>query len=300
MAPQGALFLDYKEYLMVARRLSLATITVYTQVVKGFLTFLDEKNIDLATVTSDILTHFLRDDAKSGRTISKEISALKSFFSYLIENSTIKENPTLLLDTPRIGNSFFKSVAYDEVEAILEAIDTSTQNPLCMRDKALFELMYSCGLRVSELISLQVSDYKVKERLLFVHGKGDVERIVPVGEVAHEELTYYLEHVRDSLVNNHIHNHTLFIGRRGSKLTRQAVSKRFSTYCKIANVEASVHTLRHSFASHLLRGGADLRSVQELLGHKDIRTTQIYIHSETEDIYQQYRSYHPLGEKDKA
>lgn len=294
------LFLDYKEYLMVARRLSRATIDVYTHLVLRFLLFIEDQKVAIKDIHRKDLTLFLADNEKSGRTISKEISALKSFFSYLTEHSLIEENPTLLLEAPRIGNSFFKSVAYDEVESILEAIDTSTTDPLLLRDKALFELIYSCGLRVSELINLQVSDYKEKERLLFVQGKGDIQRFIPVGEVAHELLTYYIEHVRGTLIHNHIHNHTLFIGRRGTKLTRQGVSKRFSTYCQIAGVSASVHTLRHSFASHLLRGGADLRSVQELLGHKDIRTTQIYIHSLSEDVYQQYRTYHPFGQKDEA
>jgi len=291
-------FFDYKEYLMVARRLSEATIDVYTHLIYHFLTFLEEGELDIIDVKSENITHFFADSLKNGRTISKEISALHSFFSYLIDVSYIRDNPTDLLDSPKIGNSFFKSVAYDEVDSILQSIDITTNDPLMIRDRALFELIYSCGLRISELISLQVSDYKEKERLLFIHGKGDVQRFSPVGEVAHELLMYYLEHSRRVLMCNHIHNHTLFIGRRGEKLTRQAISKRFASYCQKVGVRASVHTLRHSFASHLLRGGADLRSVQELLGHKDIRTTQIYIHSQTEDMYQQYRMYHPDGQKD--
>jgi integrase/recombinase XerD len=293
------LFLDYKEYVMVARRLSEATIDVYTHLIYHFLTFIEEQKLDVKRIKSEDISKFFSDSVKSGRTISKEISALHSFFSYLLEISLITEDPTSLLDSPKIGNSFFKSVSYDEVDTVLQSIDISSGDPLMIRDRALFELIYSCGLRISELISLKVGDYKEKERLLFIQGKGDVQRFSPVGEVAHELLIYYLEHSRNILLHNHIHNHTLFIGRRGETLTRQAISKRFASYCKKVGVKASVHTLRHSFASHLLRGGADLRSVQELLGHKDIRTTQIYIHSQTEDMYQQYRTYHPDGQKDE-
>ncbi len=153
---------------------------------------------------------------------------------------------------------------------------------------------------MSELINLKVGDYHEKEGLLSVKGKGDVQRLIPVGEIAVELLHLYLEKSRNILKGNHIHNHTLFIGRRGNMLTRQAVWKRFSTLLRNCSGESKVHTLRHSFASHLLRGGADLRSVQELLGHKDIRTTQIYIHSQSEDLYQQFRTFHPDGKKDEV
>lgn len=283
---------------MVAKRVSEATIDVYTRHIYHFLLFLEQEKLEIRTVMSESIASFYSSSDKTNRTVAKELSALRSFFSYLIEDNIRTDNPLEIFESPKVASSFFESVTYDEVEAILDAIDISTKDPLFIRDKAMFELIYSCGLRVSELIHLQVADYREKERLLFVTGKGDVQRLIPVGDISHQLLLLYMNQSRNILIGTHIHNHTLFVGRRGKGLTRQGVWKRFTHYCSIANVEAKVHTLRHSFASHLIRGGADLRSVQELLGHKDIRTTQIYIHSQSEDMYQQYRTFHPDGQKD--
>ncbi len=209
------------------------------------------------------------------------------------------DNPFETIDMPKTKVTIPESVPYEAVVEILKVIDERGDEPLALRDKALFELIYSCGLRVSEACSLTLSDYREGEQLLRVIGKGDKERLVPVGAYAREALGYYLEEVRPSLLNPASQEKHLFLGRRGKPLGRAQVWKRFKAYSTEANVEAKVHTLRHSFASHLLRGGADLRIIQELLGHSDIKTTQIYTHSETEDLLQAYRQYHPEGEPDK-
>ena len=292
---------DYIDYLVVARRVSQATIDVYTREARTYLDYLGKVSLHAKDATTDDLLHYFtssHNENLTKRTISKKLSASRSFHTFLQEVNIREDDPLECIDFPKIEQTYFKSVSYDEVEAIFSAIDISTQDPLRLRDRCMFELIYSCGLRVSELVSLKLSDYDSSERILTVIGKGDVQRSLYVGDVAHELLEQYKHEVRGKLLHNHIGETTLFIGRTGKKLTRQLVHKRFTYYCSLANVEAKVHTLRHSFASHLLRGGADLRSVQELLGHKDIRTTQIYIHSETEDRYQKYRTFHPDGEPD--
>ena len=204
----------------------------------------------------------------------------------------------LLVDMPKQPKVLPRGAGYDAVDAILNVIDISTNDPLAIRDRALFELIYSCGLRVSEVCAVNQADYHRDKRIISVIGKGDKQRILPVGEYAAEALERYIERSRSQLLGTHIHEQRLFVGRRGKPLTRALVWKRFKEYCSLAGVDAKVHTLRHSFASHLLRGGADLRTVQELLGHSDIRTTELYTHTDTEALLQSYRQFHPEGEPD--
>ncbi|MGD1833210.1 MAG: tyrosine-type recombinase/integrase [Sphaerochaetaceae bacterium] len=297
------LILDYIDYLVVARRVSRATIDVYSHEAVNYLEYLRKISKDVKSSSTDDVLAFLTSHEGQQlhkRTISKKISASRSFHRYLIEMKVRKDDPLESIDVPTIEQTYFKSVSYDDIEAIFAAIDTTEGDLLKIRDRCLFELIYSCGLRVSELISLKVTDYNRRERVLTVIGKGNMQRTLFVGDIAHEMLGHYRDEIRPRLLGSNRGEPALFVGRRGKALTRQLVHKRFKYYCALAGVNATVHTLRHSFASHLLRGGADLRSVQKLLGHKDIKTTQIYIHSETEDKYQRYRTYHPDGESDKV
>lgn len=293
---------EFNDYLFIEKRNSKATASLYTAEVERYLKFLNSKNISVKEVTSEeALTYFVA-RAKgdlSSRTQAKNMSALRSFHRFLTESGVRLDNPFETIDMPKTKVTILESVPYEAVVEILKVIDERGDEPLALRDKALFELIYSCGLRVSEACSLTLSDYREGEQLLRVIGKGDKERLVPVGAYAREALGYYLEEVRPSLLNPASQEKHLFLGRRGKPLGRAQVWKRFKAYSTEANVEAKVHTLRHSFASHLLRGGADLRIIQELLGHSDIKTTQIYTHSETEDLLQAYRQYHPEGEPDK-
>jgi integrase/recombinase XerD len=299
----SALLEEFRDYLVVDRRVSSATIAVYTAEITRYLTFLRSRKITVEEASAEHITSFLiqrsTQDGISQRTQGKNMSALKSFHRYLNDVSIREDDPTVLIDMPKMPQTLPISVSYDAVDAILAVIDTTDSAGLGIRDKALFELVYSCGLRISEVCSLQISDYLHDDRLLRVVGKGDKERMVPVGDYAQKALDTYLMESRPKLLGVHIHERSLFIGRRGKGLTRALVWKRFKSYCELAGVDAKVHTLRHSFASHLLRGGADLRIVQELLGHSDIRTTQIYTHSDTEDLLQTYRRFHPEGEPDK-
>lgn len=299
----AALLEDYRDYLVVDRRVSSATVEVYNAEIARYLAFIRSHQVSVEEASSDHVVAYLisrsSQDGISQRTQGRNMSALKSFHRYLNESAIRTDDPTPLIDMPKLPKTLPKSVSYDAVDAILAVIDTTDSSGLGIRDKALFELVYSCGLRVSEVCNLQVSDYRHEDKLLRVVGKGDKERLVPVGSYAREALESYLSQVRPTLVGPNIQEQTLFLGRRGKPLTRALVWKRFKSYCALAGVDAKVHTLRHSFASHLLRGGADLRTVQELLGHSDIRTTQIYTHSDTEDLLQSYRRFHPEGEPDK-
>lgn len=297
----AALLEDYKDHLVVDRRLSSATVDVYSSEISRYLVHIRSLGTSVEQVSVDQMVSYLLDrsshDGISQRTQARNMSALKSFHRFLNDSSIRDDDPTSMIDMPKLPVVLPHSVSYDAVDAILAVIDTSDN--LGLRDKAMFELIYSCGLRVSEVCTLRVSDYREASNLLKVIGKGDKERLVPVGSYAQDALDVYLRDVRPKLAGPRLQEQTLFLGRRGKPLTRALVWKRFKAYCSMAGVDAKVHTLRHSFASHLLRGGADLRTVQELLGHSDIRTTQIYTHTDTEDLLQTYRRFHPDGEPDK-
>ncbi|MFA5513410.1 MAG: tyrosine recombinase [Sphaerochaetaceae bacterium] len=292
---------DYRDYLLVQRRVSKATAEIYTRLALNYLLFLEQNNFSLKESALEELSLFLIDkgfkENISVATQSKNISALRSFYNYLLEIGMVTTNSVDLIERPKTVPKVPSSASSNEIDKILGVIETD--NDLGIRDYALFELIYSCGLRISEAVNLKVSDYIADEQLLRVIGKGDKERLVPIGEVALEKLNLYLKTARVNLLKANINEERLFVGRRAEPLNRRSVWKRFKYYCEMANVEAKVHTLRHSFATHLLRGGADLRSVQELLGHSDIRTTQIYTHADTEELLQLYRTYHPQGEADK-
>lgn len=296
-----ALLEDFRDYLSVERRVSAATVAVYGAQAVRYLGFLERNDLAPENVMARDIGRYLVehsvDAGISSRTQAKNISALRSFHRFLIDSGMREDNPVDLIDMPKLPLSLPASVSYDAVERLLSVIDSN--DSLGVRDIALFELTYSCGLRVSEVCSLQLTDYREAQRTVRIIGKGNKERLVPVGDYALQAVGRYLTEVRPLLLGSHIHEKTLFLGRRGKPLTRALVWKRFKAYCEQAGVDAKVHTLRHSFASHLLRGGADLRSVQELLGHSDIRTTQIYTHADTEDLLQSYRQFHPDGEPDK-
>jgi len=292
---------EFADYLTVEKRVSLATVELYTKEATRYLTFLEKRQILLKEADFKIVTDYLilrkTESNLSSRTEAKNISALNSFYHFLQENENVTINPLSLIDLPKLPTKIPQSVSYNAIEELLSVIDTS--NALGLRDYALFELIYSCGLRVSEAITINLSDYNSNEKSLRIVGKGDKERIVPVGQLAIKAIDVYLKNSRPTLISDKLKSSALFLGRRGEPLNRASVWKRFKEYAKLANVDAKVHTLRHSYASHLLRGGADLRSVQELLGHSDIRTTQIYTHTDTEDLLQIFRATHPKGEKDK-
>ncbi|HPY11594.1 MAG TPA: tyrosine-type recombinase/integrase [Sphaerochaeta sp.] len=283
---------EYEMYLSLERRLSKATIAIYTSELSLFL----EAGHDIDTVSMQEVQAYVVQQAQrrslSGRSVAKLLSALRSFFTYLQTKGARSDNPVSLLPRPKEGMRLPDVASVDEVERLLATIDDS--DALGLRDRALFELIYSCGLRISEACSLSVSHYH--KDAVTVLGKRNKMRRIPVGDVARLWVDAYLEESRPTLVGPHLGEKTLFVGRRGEGLTRQAVHKRFTAYAKAADLDITVHTLRHSYATHMLAGGADLRSVQQLLGHSDIKTTQIYTHVDTGALQAAYERFHPSGE----
>jgi len=301
-ASDGVLLMDYKDYLTVERRVCTATVAVYAAEAQRYLAYLSSQSLDYETCDVQGVIGYLVFRSSLGvlsqRTQARNISSLRSFHRFLADSRIREDNPVELLESPRLPRKIPRAASYDTVDGVLAIIDENEPTGLGYRDRTMFELIYSCGLRVSEACSLEVRDYLQDQHLLRVVGKGDKERIVPVGEIASSYLDTYLATCRSRLLGKRFQEKALFVGRRGEALSRALVWKRFKHYCSLAGIDAKVHTLRHSFATHMLRGGADLRSVQELLGHSDIRTTQIYTHTTTEDLQQAYRTFHPDGESD--
>ena len=290
MTIQGLLDQFYADLILVSRS-SEMTAQTYRISAQEFLEWLVEQRIKLHDVTAQNLTYFLmkrKTDGNAELTLAKDISALRAFGEYLVRKNYWTENQALLLDRPKAGRHLPKVLSVEQTEQLLSCIDTSS--PLGIRDDALFELIYSCGLRISEACTLKVANVHFEEKLILVHGKGDKERIVPFGEIAAKKLKKYIEEVRPGLVKGR-NISEVFVNYKGEPISRKGVWKRFQEMEALSGVKAKVHTLRHSFATHLLAGGADLRSVQELLGHSDLSTTTIYTHvtdTQLEDAHKKY------------
>jgi len=282
-------------YLAAERRLSPTTVATYATEVRSFLAFLHQQGRNAAQsqvkdVADWIGSRQVRDT--DARTLAKAASAVRSFFRFLVLEGRMEANPARLLDPPRLSMRIPLQLPAEKIESLLDACDVT--KPLGIRDRALFELIYSCGLRVTEAVQLTVDRVSLPERAVRVMGKGSRERLVPLGNRAAAELQRYLAESRPLLCGSRAVA-TLFLGRTGRKLSRKTVWKAFKRLSEAAGVTGKVHTLRHSFATHLLEGGADLRSVQELLGHADIGTTQIYTHVSQEALKRTHAEFHPRG-----
>lgn len=288
------LLLRFHSDMVSVERLSENSALTYEECAKIFLNWLASEQLKLAAVDPQVLLSYLvwrRTEQNCDElTIAKEISALRALGSYLVRQKFWKENHAMLLDRPRGNRALPKVLSVEQVDRLLGSIDTTT--PLGVRDRALFELIYSCGLRISEAAGLQVSNLHLKERILIVKGKGDKERMIPFGESAKSWLIQYLEEVRPILVGRKVVPE-VFVNYRGEPLSRKGIWKNFKEFEVKAGVFAKVHTLRHSFATHLLAGGMDLRSVQELLGHADLATTTIYTHVDDRQLREGHREYFP-------
>lgn len=232
---------------------------------------------------------------KSPRSLSRYLSAYRQFFRWLVREGKISSDPVALIESPKTGRGLPKALTEAQVESLLAAPDTDT--PLGLRDKAMLELMYATGLRVSELVGLQLSNINLNQGVVRVMGKGQKERLVPIGDEAYESLKSYLSTSRPSLLQGQ-QTDSVFVTTRKSGMTRQAfwyMVRRYADQCGIARNRLSPHTLRHSFATHLLNHGADLRVVQLLLGHSDLSTTQIYTHIAREGLKRMHEAHHPRG-----
>ena len=285
----------YRDHLEIELRLSAQTVGTYLRECEAAAAFAKRSGKQLADLDSSAIVDYLVQRDAGGapleqRTLSKMLSALRSFYQFCILERLRTDNPAKRISSPRAPHRLPGVLSVAEVDRLLGSIDTS--RPGGLRDLALFELIYSCGLRISEAVALDLGDLFLPEALIRVRGKGDKQRLVPVGETAAARLSEYLAHERPHLVGTH-GGDALFLNRLGARLSRKGMWKRFHEHAAAIGIEAKVHTLRHSFATHLLQGGADLRSVQELLGHADIGTTQIYTHVDREQMRAYHRRYHP-------
>jgi len=284
---------EFVDYLVVERRHSPHTIDGYRRDITRFLDALSGQSIQNVT-TSCIRDHMmnLQNKGLSSRSIARCLSTIKSFFRYLVAEKQLSESPAEILEAPKLWRKLPSVISVQDVEQLLESPDTSTL--LGRRDKVMFEVLYATGLRVSELISLKLSDLNLEMGCLRTLGKGDKERLVPLGNVAQQELRNYIGWVRQDLLKKK-NSPYLFLSQRGSPMTRQGFWKIIKQYARKANVSVPIspHTLRHAFATHLLERGADLRSVQQMLGHADISTTQIYTHVMEKRMREVFEEFHP-------
>ena len=289
---------SFVTHVRVEKGLSANTISAYRRDLVKFEGFAKKRKLVLEAVSRDDLVDFLaglyREKLES-RTVARHLVTLRNFFRFAQIQELIIADPSINLESPKIRRSLPGYLRLDEVEKLLNQPDAKTA--LGMRDRAMLEVLYSTGLRVSELVSLRVSDLDGKTGCLRCIGKGDKERIVPVGRKALGMVDKYLREARPDLLRQAKATNapTLFVNRRGSKLSRVGVWKILSAYGRRAGLRVALtpHMLRHSFATHLLERGADLRSVQLMLGHADISTTQIYTHVVEERLKQVYKAHHP-------
>lgn len=281
---------EYENYLKIDKKYSINTIKSYIKDLKKYSDFIN-KNI-LKVDKKDII-NFINNEKKNDKndkTINHDIIVIKNFYRYLIKEQIIKTNPSDNIEVPKLKKTLPKVLSEKDINAILN-IELKTK--LDYRNKAILELLYSSGLRVSELINLKIQDVDLVDNIVRIYGKGSKERIVPIGEFATRYLNEYMNIYRSQIIKTP--NDYVFLNSRGDKITRQTIFKIIKQRLKEngISVGASPHTIRHSFASHMLNNGADLRSIQELLGHSDISTTQIYTHISTKKIKDNYDISHP-------
>jgi integrase/recombinase XerD len=290
---------EYLHYLKIERGLSENTIQSYKRDLSQYFSFLDEQEISSWEQVNRYLVldflEFLRNEGKSSATIIRMVSSLRKFHQFLRQERMTDNDPMQHIDTPKKTQRLPKTLSIKEVEKIIESPDTN--DALGIRDRAILEVMYATGLRVTELITLKLDDLHLSLGLLQTVGKGDKERIIPLGDVAIKWVNLYLEKSRPELLAKNKKDKTsiLFLNYKGEGFTRQGIWKNLKVYVTQAGIEKEVtpHTLRHSFATHLLENGADLRVVQELLGHADISTTQIYTHISKKRMADVYKTYFP-------
>ncbi len=292
------------DHLWMEKGLTENTLSAYRNDLAGFALWLSKKNCSLLSVDTSVIQNFLAHNyeiQQKRRSVARLLSTLRRFYLYFHRENQISEDPTHLLESPKGETSLPVSLNEKQIDDLLAAPDVN--DALGLRDKAMLELLYATGLRVSELISLQTSQISMQQGVIRVIGKGNKERLVPVGEVALDWLVKYYQDSRTQLLSKHLSNKLhispcseVFVTKRGAAMTRQAfwyLVKRYALVAGIASDHLSPHTLRHAFATHLLNHGADLRVVQMLLGHSDISTTQIYTHVADQRLRNMYHQHHP-------
>lgn len=288
------LIVHFKQYLIFEKGLSPKSVEAYLHDVALLETFLEEKKMEEAT--REDCQAFLKAIYERGvapRSQARILSGIKAFYRFLLYDGVLTEDPTELLYAPKIGLHLPDVLSIEEIEAIISVIDLST--PEGHRNRAMVEVLYGCGLRVSELITLRLSNLFFTEGFVKIVGKGNKERFVPIGSTAQKMVKLYMEGARATLKIKKGEEDYVFLNRRGSHLTREMVFMLVKKWAKEAGVEKSIspHTFRHSFATHLVEGGADLRAVQQMLGHESITTTEIYTHLDSDYIRSNIAQFHP-------
>jgi integrase/recombinase XerD len=296
MMELSAAIASFLTHIRVEKGLSANTVSAYRRDLMKFNDFAQKRKFSLEAVRSDDLMDFLAGlyrQRLESKSVARHLVSLRNFFRFAQTQELIPEDPSVNLESPKIRRSLPGYLRLEEVERLLAQPDAKT--PLGMRDRAMLEVLYSAGLRVSELVGLRVGDLDTKVGCVRCIGKGDKERIVPIGKKALGMVERYLREARPKLLGKATGSPTLFVNRRGGALSRVGVWKILSAYGRRAGLRVALtpHMLRHSFATHLLERGADLRSVQLMLGHADISTTQIYTHVVEERLKQIYKAHHP-------
>jgi len=289
----------YKTYLLLEKSLSRNSISAYLDDVKKLLTYIDDEGLKIETIKLDDLQQFiarLYDMGMNARSVSRVISGIKSFYNFLVLDDYVQTDPTELLDSPKVGLKLPTVLTIDEINLIIGGIDLSTKEG--RRNKAILEVLYSCGLRISELISLRFSDLFIKDGFIKVEGKGSKQRLVPISDTAIKEIQNYV------LDRNHVdvkkgYENVVFLSNRGTSISRTMVFHFIKQYAEAAGIKKNIspHTFRHSFATHLLEGGANIRAIQQMLGHEKITTTEIYTHMDREFLRQEIIEHHPRNKK---
>ena len=288
----------FKAYLQLEKSLSVNSIEAYLHDIEKLTQYLEviHKQVSPDEIKLEDLRNFLiwvNELGMSARTQARVISGIKAFYKYLILENTIKANPSELLESPKLGRKLPDTLSVEDIDNLISAIDLS--KPEGQRNKAMLETLYSCGLRVSELVNLKISNLYFKDGFVRIIGKGDKERIVPIGRTAIKFINIYLNEIRVHIKIKKDNDDILFLNRRGSKLSRNMVFMIIKALAEKINLNKSIspHTFRHSFATHLIEGGADLRAVQEMLGHESITTTEIYLHMDREYLRDAILQFHP-------
>lgn len=288
---------DYQSYLRIERGLSKNTIENYGFDIERLCLFLETNQIDVSPIkiSDETLQQFIYNVAKevNPRSQARIISGLKSFFNYLVFEDYRNDNPLELIEAPKTGRKLPDTLSLQEIDALIETIDLSTNEG--ERNRAMLETLYGCGLRVSELITLKISDLFFDEGFVKITGKGNKERFVPIGPLTQKYIDIYRNAIRCNLNIKKGAEDTLFLNRRGNQLTRAMVFTIIKDLAQKMGLKKNIspHTLRHSFATHLLENGADLRSIQLMLGHESITTTEIYVHLDRSFLKEVMHSFHP-------
>jgi integrase/recombinase XerD len=288
----------FKSFLALEKSLSKNSIEAYLHDVEKLVQFLEFKKYSFSPKDIELkhLQEFLKwvnELGMGARTQARVISGIKGFYKYLLLESVLNNDPTTLLEAPKLGRKLPDTLSVDDINGIIDAIDLSTKEG--QRNRAMLETLYSCGLRVSELVNLKISNLYFKSGFVKIIGKGDKERLVPIGSIALKQIKIYKDEIRCHVRIKKDHEDYLFLNNRGTKLSRVMVFtmiKRLASKIQMKK-HISPHTFRHSFATHLIEGGADLRAVQEMLGHESITTTEIYTHLDREYLRQAIIQFHP-------